>query len=48
MRAGIEMLSEIPPEKRQEFIGGLVYISLVLILVIAFVGVNVSQGVLST
>jgi len=37
-----------PDQQRKELIGTLVYASLALILVLAFVGVNVSQGVLST
>ncbi len=37
-----------PDQERKAFIGGLVYASLALVLVLTFVGVNVSQGVLST
>jgi polysaccharide chain length determinant protein (PEP-CTERM system associated) len=37
-----------PDQERKAFIGGLVYASLAIVLVLTFVGVNMSQGVLST
>ena len=44
---GCVTLIQSPDQRRKEFIGGLVYASLALFLVLAFVGVNMSQGVLT-